>query len=1044
MLTVLGRASLPPVYFAILPAMAGLILTGCGDGTNGATDDLPEIALTGRAICGGGGCGATLSSNTVPTTLAPNEKLVVDVVYNNSGTVTWDSNIALLSRSSPVRLFGTRLTQVSGTVAPAASYTFQFVVTAPASLGPATFSYQPFDLATGQFFGDPITIVITIQNQTANYACSLVSDTVPATLLPSTNYNVSYEIENTGLQAWPSPDFFFCDTDSNFWQGTHCQAPGSTMNPSDRVTLSETISAPASSGTFSLTRQMFDFSSGVRLGAISDVLDCVNLSVPVAGGSTPPFDASEDVGSRVVPGALSPGQLSTVTVVMTNTGTESWLADGSFALIPQDAVLGANRVTVQSVTANAATESFLFNIQAPGTAGTYNLDVQMNQLGGVGSFGSVVSIPITVSGGTPVLNAAEDVGSRNVPSTMAPNETRQVTIGMQNTGTQTWIAGNTFNLAQTDNRLFGNGSPVLTTNTAQSAVATFTFFITAPGVDGSYNLRRRMNNSGGAGFFGTEVVIPITVAAGTTPQYDATVISQVYPPRFTPGETLSASITLRNSGTGTWTGSAFALLSQNTPSNLWTRTAQGLGSCDPTPPGSDCVFSVNLAAPTVVGTYDSVWRMSQSGGVGLFGETATQSNIPVTFCGNGTIDSFTTPPETCDYGDAVAGDGCSDTCQLEPQTVDLAVDTVARTFRGEGAGHALGIVTSGDIDGDSSNELLLGESANFFRTTLRNSAGRVVVYESPALDNSTTTLPASSTLNVFGAEGGDALASLATGRVVAADVTGDGVDDLMTSAPLADGPSNARVDAGEVYVLTGGAALTATAGVDLLAPGSFLGAKFEGAMAGDNLTILAAGDLTGDGTADLVLGAPLSDGGAANSGQIIIVQGGSGLTAGTTFDMASASVFQTINGVGADDRLGSVAVVANIIGTSAPDLIIAANNNDAGGRSNAGVVYVFLRPAVRRHRFGQHPDPRDSRWRDERPSRQLGRGGRRHRNDRQRLDHRGSANAVHRHPDRFGGDLHRSDHRTWGRRYRYERDQRGCSNSGRRCGRPHWQRGGSR
>ena len=54
---------------------------------------------------------------------------------------------------------------------------------------------------------------------------------------------------------------------------------------------------------------------------------------------------------------------------------------------------------------------------------------------------------------------------------------------------------------------------------------------------------------------------------------------------------------------------------------------------------------------------------------------------------------------------------------------------------------------------------------------------------------------------LFGADAGDFLAdrfSLAT-----ADLNGDGRDDLLVGAPLADGPDNSRTNAGEAYVIFG-------------------------------------------------------------------------------------------------------------------------------------------------------------------------------------------------------------------------------------------------
>jgi hypothetical protein len=130
----------------------------------------------------------------------------------------------------------------------------------------------------------------------------------------------------------------------------------------------------------------------------------------------------------------------------------------------------------------------------------------------------------------------------------------------------------------------------------------------------------------------------------------------------------------------------------------------------------------------------------------------------------------------------------------------------------------------------------------------------------------------------------------------------------------------------------------------MAAPGSFLGAKWEGASADDFLTVLAAGDLTGDGIDDVVLGASGDDTNGTNAGIIYLVAGGSGLTAGTTFDLSTASVHATIRGAAANDILGQIATVGDIVGTVSHDLIIGVARYDAAGRSNAGGVFVFEGP----------------------------------------------------------------------------------------------------
>ena len=87
------------------------------------------------------------------------------------------------------------------------------------------------------------------------------------------------------------------------------------------------------------------------------------------------------------------------------------------------------------------------------------------------------------------------------------------------------------------------------------------------------------------------------------------------------------------------------------------------------------------------------------------------------------------------------------------------------------------------------------------------------------------------------------------------DVNGDGLDDVLVGAPLAD--AGAAKDAGAAYVVLGRAG---TAPVDLAAPGS-AALVVLGAGRNDRLGSSVAGlpDANGDGRADLVVGVPRAD-----------------------------------------------------------------------------------------------------------------------------------------------------------------------------------------
>jgi hypothetical protein len=89
----------------------------------------------------------------------------------------------------------------------------------------------------------------------------------------------------------------------------------------------------------------------------------------------------------------------------------------------------------------------------------------------------------------------------------------------------------------------------------------------------------------------------------------------------------------------------------------------------------------------------------------------------------------------------------------------------------------------------------------------------------------------------------------------AGDVNGDGLADVIVGAPTAD-PSLAS-DAGSSYVIYGTAS---PSDVNLASLGSG-GFRIDGAVAGDlsGHSVASAGDVNGDGRADVIVGAPLAN-----------------------------------------------------------------------------------------------------------------------------------------------------------------------------------------
>ncbi len=190
----------------------------------------------------------------------------------------------------------------------------------------------------------------------------------------------------------------------------------------------------------------------------------------------------------------------------------------------------------------------------------------------------------------------------------------------------------------------------------------------------------------------------------------------------------------------------------------------------------------------------------------------------------------------------------------------------------------------------------------------------------------------------FGADAGDNASAIAAG-----DFNGDGVLDIVLAAAAAAGPDNGRPDGGEAYVFLGpfvpGERRDAADGeYDLV---------IYGAHPGDQLgRALAAGDFNGDGTDDIVLGAPFADGpeGARpDSGQVYIVLGSARLGSQMQrLDLAEGGQDATVFGADAKDLAGFALHAADVNGDGSTDLIIGAFWADGpeNGRSNAGEVYV--------------------------------------------------------------------------------------------------------
>jgi Ca2+-binding RTX toxin-like protein len=257
---------------------------------------------------------------------------------------------------------------------------------------------------------------------------------------------------------------------------------------------------------------------------------------------------------------------------------------------------------------------------------------------------------------------------------------------------------------------------------------------------------------------------------------------------------------------------------------------------------------------------------------------------------------------------------------------------------------------AGDINGDGIGDIVIGAPG----FTLSNPDATTTPGTSYVVFGSQAGFPANFELSTLNGTNGFALNGVAaddwTGFRVsgAGDVNGDGKDDLIIGANGAD--PNGLENAGSSYVLFGSTSGFAPS-IDLATLNGINGFTINGIAAGDQLgsSVSGAGDVNGDGFADLSIGAPYADpNGLEKAGQSYVVFGSNNgfPTSLNVSDLDGNNGF-TINPIAAGDELGvSVSAAGDVNGDGIDDLIIGAFGADPNGLENAGQSYVVFGSTV--------------------------------------------------------------------------------------------------
>ncbi|MEZ6191652.1 MAG: Ig-like domain-containing protein, partial [Phycisphaerales bacterium] len=436
-----------------------------------------------------------------------------------------------------------------------------------------------------------------------------------------------------------------------------------------------------------------------------------------------------------------------------------------------------------------------------------------------------------------------------------------------------------------------NGTPYAATNNGDGTWTLADNTITVPLADGVYDVLAQGTIAG-----------PVTLADDTTNELTIDTTAPV----VTVNPLNTSDTTPQLTGT---VNETTAVVSVTVNGNVYAATNNGDGTW---------TLADNTISPALpVNTYNV--QVSATDAVGNVGSDATTDELIVTAPIIPSIDLD-------DLHAANGGDG-----------------TEGTVFNGVAGGDWAGNSASsaGEINGDGFDDLVIGANN---ADPLDNNDGTVYIVFGRAdgfpAEFDLSTLDGTNGFKINAQVSRD---SLGVSVASAGDVNGDGIDDLVIGADLADPGGNRS---GTAYVIYGKTS-PFTATFDLSTLNGTNGYKFNGAATDDRtgFSVNTAGDINGDGLADVVIGTTAADNGVViDTGRAYVIYGSSAaMPAVLTVGALNGTNGFILTGPDADGQTGfSVSSAGDMNGDGIADLRIGSPGATVGSDAGAGKTFVVF------------------------------------------------------------------------------------------------------